>query len=268
MVSAADPSTGVFGSGRASERRLRSGLILALVLALHGLVAYLVLTIAPPDRSTVIQPPLVVIDLPENRIPPPEPPPPPPPADPPTAKVEGGSRQPAPAAARPPERVEVTRVPLAPPPPPAPVAAIDNGTASVSLASQGAGSGTGGVGVGGDGAGDGAGSGTGTGNGKGAGTGEVLAAANWVFEPSDAELRRFNPLLPDFLKRHGATRIACQVRLDHTVHNCRVLMEKPRYWGMGKAAVRASKIFRVYPPLRDGKPVADAWVGIVIHFSN
>lgn len=264
---AARPRTNAFvattAAGRTPRWRLRDVIILSLVLLLHGALIFLILTLPAPEQRAAIQSPLVLIDLLDPPVPPSEPPPP---LNPPPAEVTGGSSSPSRTAAQPPERADTTPVVIAAPLPPPPAAATDTGTAQVSLAPQGSGSATGGTGAGGNGTG--AGFGTGTGDGAGPGSGEAIAAAKWVFEPTDAELRRFNPLLPDYVRQRGGTRIACQVRLDYTVYNCRVLAEKPRYLGLGKAAIRASPMFRVYPPLKDGKPVADAWVGIVIYFSN
>jgi protein TonB len=114
----------------------------------------------------------------------------------------------------------------------------------------------------------------GRGMGQGRGDGDVdgseitlvLNKANWVWKPSDDALRRFIP--PEAIAEHksGEAIIACRVQLSKRVHDCRVVAESAAGLGYGAAAVAASRIFRVYPPRRNGKPVDEAWVGIPIRW--
>lgn len=117
-----------------------------------------------------------------------------------------------------------------------------------------------------EGASDGMGMGHGKGDGDGDGSGIalVLNKANWVWKPSDDALRRFIP--PKAIAEHksGKAIIACRVQLSKRVHDCRVVAESAAGLGYGDAAIAASRIFRVHPPRRNGKPVDEAWVGIPI----
>jgi len=117
---------------------------------------------------------------------------------------------------------------------------------------------------GGMGIGHGKGDGDGDGDGDGSGITLVLNKANWVWKPSDDALRRFIP--PEAIAEHksGNALIACRVQLSKHVHDCRVVAESAAGLGYGAAAVAASRIFRVYPPRRNGKPIDDASVGIPI----
>lgn len=264
------PAPRLQGYGSAHRRPVNVAILIA-ILALHGVVLLLLLT-APGFHDRIVQRQAMnLFDVEQPPVPPPVPPsvPPPPLANPHAARSGGGAPPSPRAAALPPPRVDITPVSVAVPLlPSAPVIAPSTGAdPRPGLANGTAGAGAGNAGPG-DGSGPGSGPGSGNGEDAGAGSSDVLLPAKWVVQPTDADLRPFNPLQVDFVRRTGATRIACQVQLDYHVHNCRVLIEKPGSLGLGKAALKASPMFRVYPPVRDGKPVADGWVGIVIYFHN
>ena len=64
----------------------------------------------------------------------------------------------------------------------------------------------------------------------------------------------------------GDVLMMCRVRLNRHVHACRVLIEQPKGYGLGMAAVQASEMFRVLPADRGGRPIDDAWVGVPVHY--
>ena len=81
--------------------------------------------------------------------------------------------------------------------------------------------------------------------------GVTLYAAEWVREPSDAELRTY---LPRSVGPGSWALIACQTIAHNHVENCAQLGESPRGSGLSKAMRLAAWQFRVRPPRVDGKP--------------
>lgn len=216
---------------------------------------------ADPRRLTVTLlplPPLPAIAPPPVRVAPTE-----------VATTAGGRHprhglhpRPTPARAR---RVDAPVPVVAAPVPPAPdhpVSAIANAPAASAPDPARGGEDL----AAGQGSGAGRGNGTGRGDGDGDGSGAtlVLSKANWVWKPSDDALQRFMPAQAVAEHRSGEAVIACRVQLTRHVHDCRVLAESAAGLGYGTAAIAASRIFRVYPPRRNGKPVDDAWVGIPV----
>ena len=103
-----------------------------------------------------------------------------------------------------------------------------------------------------------------TGAGEGPG-GVTLYNAEWVREPSDAELRTY---LPRAVDSGSWALIACQTIAHNQVENCAQLGESPRGSGLSKAMRLAAWQFRVRPPRIDGKPMVGAWVRIRIDFGT
>jgi protein TonB len=102
--------------------------------------------------------------------------------------------------------------------------------------------------------------------GAGEGPGGVqLYNAEWVVEPSDAQLR---PYLPRQVERGSWALIACQTIAHNRVENCAQLGEAPRGSGLSKAMRLAAWQFQVRPPRINGKPMVGAWVRIRIDFGR
>lgn len=95
--------------------------------------------------------------------------------------------------------------------------------------------------------------------------GVTLYKAEWVREPSDAELRTY---LPRDVGPGSWALIACQTIAHNHVENCAQLGESPRGSGLSKAMRLAAWQFRVRPPRVDGKPMIGAWVRIRIEFGG
>ena len=95
--------------------------------------------------------------------------------------------------------------------------------------------------------------------------GVTLYKAEWVREPSDAELRTY---LPRDVGPGSWALIACQTIAHNQVENCAQLGESPRGSGLSKAMRLAAWQFKVRPPRIDGKPMVGAWVRIRIDFSD
>ena len=110
------------------------------------------------------------------------------------------------------------------------------------------------------------GQGTKVASGPGEGPGGVqLYNAEWVVEPSDAELRGY---LPGRIDRGSWALIACQTIAHNRVENCAQLGESPRGSGLSKAMRLAAWQFKIRPPRIDGKPMVGAWVRVRIDFTK
>ena len=95
--------------------------------------------------------------------------------------------------------------------------------------------------------------------------GVTLYKAEWVVEPSDAQLRTF---LPGTVEAGSWALIACQTIAHNQVENCAQLGEAPRGSGLSKAMRLAAWQFRIRPPRIDGKAMVGAWVRIRIDFGK
>jgi protein TonB len=95
--------------------------------------------------------------------------------------------------------------------------------------------------------------------------GVTLYNAEWVVEPSDAQLRTY---LPRDVAAGSWALIACQTIAHNQVENCAQLGESPRGSGLSKAMRLAAWQFRVRPPRINGKPMVGEWVRIRISFGK
>jgi hypothetical protein len=118
---------------------------------------------------------------------------------------------------------------------------------------------TGGTGNGTDG------TGTGTGNQSGSG-GPIIYKAEWQKLNSPAELNRNMPRsLPPGI---GWGEIVCRASAKFRVTDCKLWGESPKGSGYGKAVLGIADLFRVKPPIVDGKPQIGAFVLIHIGYYN
>lgn len=125
-------------------------------------------------------------------------------------------------------------------------------SASGSSTAGGAGSGTGG---------------TGTGTGSQSGSGGVkIYRAEWQKLNSPVELNRNVPR--DVPSGNGWGEIVCRAAPKFKVTDCKIWGESPKGSGYGKAVLGIADIFRVKPPMVDGKPQIGAWVLIHIGYYN
>lgn len=125
-------------------------------------------------------------------------------------------------------------------------------TASGADKAAGAGSGTGGTG-------------TGTGSQSGSG-GVVLYQAQWQKMNTAEELHRKVPR--NAPSSGGWGEIACRSAPNFRVTDCKLWGESPKGSGYGQAVLGIADVFRVKPPLVDGKPLIGAWVLIHIGYYN
>ena len=103
-----------------------------------------------------------------------------------------------------------------------------------------------------------------SGPGEGPG-GAQLYNAEWVVEPSNAQLATY---LPKSVDRGSWAMIACKTMARNRVENCQPMGESPAGSGLARAMRLAAWQFQVRPPRIDGKPLVGSWVRIRIDFSE
>jgi protein TonB len=92
--------------------------------------------------------------------------------------------------------------------------------------------------------------------------GEILYAAEWAREPTDAELGGYLPAnAPE-----GSGLIACKTLPDNRVDDCVELGNDPPGSHLARAVRLAAWQFRVRPPRKNGKPMIGEWVRIRIDY--
>jgi periplasmic protein TonB len=121
----------------------------------------------------------------------------------------------------------------------------------------------------GSGAGGGSVSGSGTDDEPRAGTEEYsLGPPAWIVKPSDWEMQEVNPDRAKADHVSGGATLGCLVNAHKRAHHCLVLQESPGNYGFGNAALRLSPLFRIKPPVRNGRPRYDVRVRIPVYFEN
>jgi protein TonB len=94
--------------------------------------------------------------------------------------------------------------------------------------------------------------------------GEVLYAAEWAREPTDAELGGYLPRnAPD-----GWGEIACRTIPGNRVDDCVELDQSPHGSHLASAVRQAAWQFRVRPPRKNGRPLVGEWVRIRIDYEG
>ncbi|MEO5611152.1 MAG: hypothetical protein ABIT68_00010 [Sphingomicrobium sp.] len=92
--------------------------------------------------------------------------------------------------------------------------------------------------------------------------GEILYAAEWAREPTNAELAGYMPAnAPE-----GSGLIACKTIPDNRVDNCQEIGETPRGTHLARAVRLAAWQFKVRPPRKNGKAMIGEWVRIRIDY--
>jgi protein TonB len=99
--------------------------------------------------------------------------------------------------------------------------------------------------------------------GKGPG-GATLYVAEWVREPTDQELRYY---VRDKTRNGGQALIACRTVARNLVEDCYQIDEQPRGSGLARALIEASWQFRVRPPRVNNEPQVGTWVQILFTFT-
>lgn len=94
--------------------------------------------------------------------------------------------------------------------------------------------------------------------------GQALYNAEWVREPTHAELSAYMP--PNW--RDGWGEIACRTIPGHRVDDCIELGSFPRGSRLASAVRLAAWQFRVRPPRKNGRELVGEWVQIRIDYSR
>jgi len=96
--------------------------------------------------------------------------------------------------------------------------------------------------------------------------GAHLYAAEWVREPTNAELATY---IPKGANSRGAwAMIACRTVDRFHVDDCREMAESPAGSGLARGLRQAAWQFLVRPPRVDGKPIVGSWVRIRFDFNR
>ena len=95
--------------------------------------------------------------------------------------------------------------------------------------------------------------------------GEPLYPAEWVREPTHAELATY---LPPVVPQDAFALIACRTVAGFRVEDCTELDQSPAGSGLSRAIRLAAWQFRVRPPRVGGKLEVGAWVSIRIDFTE
>ncbi len=93
--------------------------------------------------------------------------------------------------------------------------------------------------------------------------GEDMFAAEWVREPSDAEMSGYLPKNP----RSGYGIVACKTAPGNRVEDCVELENVPPGTRLASTLRQAAWQFKVRPPRKGGKPLIGAWVRILFDFT-
>lgn len=93
--------------------------------------------------------------------------------------------------------------------------------------------------------------------------GEVLYAAEWVREPTDAEINGYMPANA----QAGTGVIACRTVAGNRVDDCYEVGESPRGSHLARGLRQAAWQFRIRPPRKNGRPMIGEWVRIHLEYS-
>lgn len=92
--------------------------------------------------------------------------------------------------------------------------------------------------------------------------GEILYAAEWAREPTNAELGGYLPRDA----QDGWGLVACKTIPEDRVDDCIELGQSPLGSHLASAVRQAAWQFRVRPPRKNGRPLIGSWVRIRIEY--
>ena len=102
----------------------------------------------------------------------------------------------------------------------------------------------------------------GLGDGDGANGTAIEAPASWIREATTQDWADYFPRSAQSVTGRMEVVLSCLVTPRARVHSCRLIDERPRNFGIGSAVIAMSRVFRVRPPIVDGRPRYDVRVRI------
>ena len=107
-------------------------------------------------------------------------------------------------------------------------------------------------------------------NGEAGGTGvgtsgsepSAEAPPSWIRQATTQDWANYFPRSARSVTGRMEVVLSCLVTPGTRVHSCQLIEERPRHFGIGNAVLAMSRVFRVRPPIVDGRPRYDVRVRI------
>jgi protein TonB len=96
----------------------------------------------------------------------------------------------------------------------------------------------------------------------------TLVDPSWIEKPTGWDMLQANPLRAQADHVSGGATLACLVDKRTRARDCFVLRESPGDYGFGTAALKLTGIFRIKPPIVNGRPRYDVRVRVPVYFEN
>lgn len=95
---------------------------------------------------------------------------------------------------------------------------------------------------------------------------QVVTNPDWVKTPNADDLSRSYPAAAMAEGASGRATIECKIAIEGNLYGCRVISEEPEGMGFGPATVSVAPLFRMKPPMLDGKPMTGASVRVPLRW--
>ena len=94
----------------------------------------------------------------------------------------------------------------------------------------------------------------------------MITQPDWAQRPSGDDVARYYPERALRMGTGGHAQISCEVLASGKLTGCSVSSEDPSDQGFGDAALKLSKLFKMWPLTKDGAPTSGGTVRIPISF--